>query len=279
MSYQNLLETVSPGKPVFDIKYGILSAPVRHCFMLGTIWKLKQQNPALSDISVLEIGTWLGASALSFAQGLEEHNASRGAITCVDAWAAFFDEEKNSDDVHKNMQAMLSSDIAYNIFLHNIKTLPETILCQHFKGRSGDILPMLRPGQFDVIFIDADHTYAPVKKDILNAIPLVKDGGIICGDDLNLQLSQCDADLAKRSGDKDFILDPKTGRKFHPGVTLAVAEIFGEAAAFGGFWAIQKDGKGWKVPSYKGMPVIYPRHLPQSALEAAKDHMKDIVIK
>ena len=246
MSYQDLLETISPDKPIFDIKYGILSAPVRHCFMVGTIWKLKQRRPAPAALSILEIGSWLGASALSFAQGLAEHNGARGTITCVDAWTAFFDEEKNSDAVHKNMQAMLSSDIAYDIFLHNINTIPKTITCQHLKGQSGALLPMLRAGQFDVIFIDADHTYAPVKRDILNAIPLLKDGGIICGDDLNLQLSECDRGLAKKSGDKDFIKDPRTGRKFHPGVTLAVDEVFGKVAAFGGFWAVQKAGKAWK---------------------------------
>lgn len=278
MSYQNILSTVSAKKPIFDIPYGILSAPVRHCFMIGTIWYLKKNNPNLKNISVMEIGSWLGASALSFAQGLQDHNDSQGTITCVDAWKPFFDEEKNSADVHQNMQAMLGSDIAYNIFLHNISTLPASILCQHLKGQSDNILSMLKDEQFDVIFVDADHTYEPVKKDILNSIPLLKDGGIICGDDLNLQMFECDSELAKRSGDQDFIKDTKTGRNFHPGVTLAVDEIFGKVAAFGGFWAIQKKGNGWVIPSYENMPIIYPKHLPDGALEKAKDHMKDIKI-
>ncbi len=279
MSYQNILNTLFPNKPVFDIKYGILSAPVRHCFMMGTIWYLKKNNPKLKNINILEIGSWLGASALSFAQGLKEYNNANGTITCIDAWKPFFDEEKNNDDVHKNMQALLGSDVAYNIFMHNINTLPSSIKTQHLKGNSQDIMPMLKPEQFDIIFIDADHTYEPVKKDILNAIPLLKDGGIICGDDLNLQMFECDQKLAKKSGDKDFIKDNKTGRGFHPGVTLAVDEIFGEVSAHGGFWAIQKASKKWCIPSYKNMPIIYPDHLPQAALKKAKDHMKDIQMK
>ena len=279
MSYQNILETISPNKSIFNIKYGVLSAPVRHCFMIGTIWNLKKQNPNLKNINILEIGSWLGASALSFAQGLVDHNNAQGSITCIDAWVPFFNEEKNSNDIHKNMQAMLGSDIAYNIFLHNIKTLPKSITCQHLKGQSDNIMPMLKAEQFDVIFIDADHTYEPVKKDILHSIPLIKDGGIICGDDLNLQMFECDNELAKKSGDQDFIKDTKSGRNFHPGVTLAVDEIFGKVAAFGGFWAIQKDGKNWKIPSYKDMPVIYPKHLPAEVILKAKDHMNDIVIK
>jgi predicted O-methyltransferase YrrM len=278
MSYQTILNTISSNRPIFDIKYGILSAPVRHCFMMGTIWYLKKNNPNLKDISILEIGSWLGASALSFAQGLKEHNNAQGKITCIDAWVPFFDEEKNADDVHKNMQAMLGSDVAYNIFMHNIGTVAKSTLCQHLRGNSENIMPMLKPEQFDVIFIDADHTYEPVKKDILNAIPLLKDGGIICGDDLNLQMFECDQELAKKSGDKDFIKDTKSGRNFHPGVTLAVDEIFGKVTAHGGFWAIQKQGTKWIAPSYKDMPVIYPDHFPAEALAKAKDHMNDIKI-
>ena len=276
MSYQNILQTIAPQKPIFDIKNGILSAPVRHCFMIGTIWYLKKNNPNLKNFSIMEIGSWLGASALSFAQGLKEYSNSQGVITCIDAWKPFFNEEKNDSDVHKNMQAMLGSDIAYNIFLHNISTLPATIICQHLKGQADNILPILKENQFDIIFVDADHTYEPVKRDILNSIPLLKDGGIICGDDLNLQMFECDNDLAKKSGDIDFIKDPKTGRNFHPGVTLAVDEIFGKVSQHGGFWAIQKQGNDWIIPSYKDMPIIYPKHFPQSAIDKAKDHMNDI---
>ena len=277
MSYQNILNTISPKQPIFDVEYAILSAPVRHCFIIGTIWYLKKQNPDLKNINILEIGSWFGASTLSFAQGLKDYNSS-GTITCIDAWQPFFDEEKNKEQVHKNMQAMLNSDIAYNVFLHNINTIPQTILCQHLKGKSENIMPMLKENQFDIIFIDADHTYHPVKKDILNAIPLIKDGGIICGDDLNLQMFECDQQLAKSSKEKDFIKDTKTGRNFHPGVTLAVDEIFGKVSSWGGFWVIQKDGNKWQAPSYKNMPIVYPDHFPKSALKKAKDHMNDIEI-
>ncbi len=278
MSYKNILSTISSNEPIFNVEYAILSAPVRHCFIIGTIWYLKKNNAKLKDINILEIGSWFGASTLSFAQGLETHNNANGSITCVDAWEPFFDESKNTNDVHKNMQAMLGADIAYNVFLHNVNTIKNSILCQHLKGKSDNIMPMLKKDQFDVIFIDADHTYQPVKRDILNAIPLIKDGGIICGDDLNLQMFECDQNLAKESADKDFIKDIKTGKNFHPGVTLAVDEIFGKVSSWGGFWAIQKQGDNWIAPSYKDMPISYPNHFPENKIAEAKDHMNDINI-
>jgi predicted O-methyltransferase YrrM len=36
---------------------------------------------------------------------------------------------------------------------------------------------------FDVVYIDASHDYESVKEDVLNWLPKVKKGGIICGDD------------------------------------------------------------------------------------------------
>jgi cephalosporin hydroxylase len=38
-----------------------------------------------------------------------------------------------------------------------------------------------------MVFIDGDHAYSSVARDIRDYAPLVVDGGYICGDDLELQ--------------------------------------------------------------------------------------------
>lgn len=53
----------------------------------------------------------------------------------------------------------------------------------------------------DFVFIDADHVYENVKKDVLAWMPKIKEGGIIAG--------------------HDFV-------NYHPGVIQAVCEVFGE---------------------------------------------------
>lgn len=275
MSYQNVLKEISSDKPLFSSKYAILSAPVRHVMMMGTVWYLNQLRKG-APLDVLEIGSWYGASALSWAQGLALHNNAKGSVTCVDAWVPFFDRSLHKDEVYVAMEAALGSDVAYNIFLHNMSTIHPSITRQHFRGQSDLTLPLLRDGAFDVVFIDADHTYEPVKKDILLSQRLVKDGGIICGDDLNLQLSQCDKDFALKNKHIDFVKDPKTGRNMHPGVTVAVQEIFGEVSMWGGFWAMQKQGNEWKQFSLANMPVHYPAHFPADAVERARSHLADI---
>lgn len=277
MSIQPALKFIAGTKPIFNVDYTILSAPVRHVFMMSTIWFLTQ-NQKNENFQILEVGSWVGASALSWAQGLRLHNQTQGTITCVDAWKPFFDRTTHKDDVYIKMEQALSTDTAYQLFLHNINTIPETITCQHLRGKSSQILPLLGENKFDVVFIDADHAYTPVLRDIKSSLALVKDGGIICGDDLNLQLHEVDTANAQANGEQDFIKDPKTQRNFHPGVTLAVAEVFGEVSSWGGFWAMQKQGNTWKKISMKNMPVNYPDHFPDHMVKRAADHLHDIEI-
>jgi len=277
MSSQPILKFVAGNQPIFNMEYAILSAPVRHIFMMSTIWYLTQHKKK-PNIQVLEIGSWVGASALSWAQGLKLHNDVNGTITCIDAWKPFFDRATQTADYVQKMEMALSTETAYQLFSHNISTLPKSITCQHLRGQSDNLLPLLNDNTFDVIFIDGDHAYTPVLKDIKNSLRLVKDGGIICGDDLNLQLLKVDKENTLKHAEDDFIKDPKTGRNYHPGVTLAVAEVFGEVSMWGGFWAMQKWGDEWQKISMKGMPVNYPDHFPENALKRAQDHLRDIEI-
>lgn len=275
MSNQHMLTFIAGSQPMFHADYMILSAPVRHVFMMATVWHLCKQtkNP---DLQILEVGSWVGASALSWAQGLRLYNDAKGTLTCVDAWKPFFNRETHHGDVYTNMEQALSTETAYQLFLHNISTIPETITCQHLRGKSDHLLPLLNENTFDIVFIDADHSYSAVSKDIKNSLNLVREGGIICGDDLNLQFSQVDQNHTKEHAEADFIKDPKTNRNYHPGVTLAVAEILGEVSAWGGFWAMQKQGNDWKPLSFKDMPIVYPEHFPPHMVQKAKEHFEDI---
>jgi hypothetical protein len=99
---------------------------------------------------------------------------------------------------------------------------------------------------FDLVYLDGDHRYKQVSTDIRNAERLVGDGGILCGDDLELQAPAVDLENAKDNAHLDFILDPKTGQYYHPGITLAVAECFGDVSSWDGFWAVRKCGSKWE---------------------------------
>ena len=242
--------------------------------MIGVVWHLSKER---KNINLLEIGSWFGASTLSWAQGIIKFTDKDGSITCIDAWRPFFDMDIHQNKPYaKEMEQLLKSDFAYNVFLHNIGTIKDQLKTQHFRGQSENILPQLKSNIYDIVFIDADHTYEPVKKDIQGSLKLVKEGGIICGDDLNLQLHEIDQNNALKNKHKDFIEDPLTKKNFHPGVTVAVSEIFGEVSSWGGFWAMQKINDIWVKFSLKNMEVIYPNHFTEEHTERAKSHFNDI---
>jgi hypothetical protein len=61
-----------------------------------------------------------------------------------------------------------------NVFLH--------------KGFSYDILSKFDDEYFDMVYIDGDHSYEGVKKDLDIAFNKVKSGGYICGHDYTMQM-------------------------------------------------------------------------------------------
>jgi hypothetical protein len=276
MSCRELLRALRPGRPILDLDLGILSAPVRHLFMIGTIWHLAVRCGRRS-LRVLEIGSWCGASALSWAQGLAVHAGGTGSITCVDVWAPFFRGGPDAETAcGRAMDGLLDSGAAYELFLHNIGTLPPGIVAQHIRGTSESALPVLRDAWFDVVFVDADHAYASVVADLTSSRRLVADGGVLCGDDLNVQWHECDTAFAIAHSGHDLARDPATGRNFHPGVTRAVGELFGPVSSWAGFWAVQRHGSDWRRFSLADMPIVFPDHFPPDAVARAREHLRDL---
>jgi hypothetical protein len=107
---------------------------------------------------------------------------------------------------------------------------------------------------FDVIYLDGDHRYSHVIRELRWANRLLAEDGIICGDDLELQLRDTDALACRATAEFDFVVDCRSGRLYHPGVTLAVDEFFGGAVTcWDGFWAMARGaGGGWQHVSIVG---------------------------
>jgi hypothetical protein len=166
--------------------------------------------------------------------------------------------------VYREMAAALASGKIFDLFRHNVRAAGHENMVFPLIGASQDVLPFFRPASFDLVFIDGDHAYSRAKADIEMAVSLVAPQGILCGDDLELQLDEVDADFAARERQRDYVPDSKTGDSYHPGVTLAVGEHFGRVSAWEGFWAIRKGRSGWEpldLPMRKANGFAIPGHL------------------
>ena len=75
---------------------------------------------------------------------------------------------------------------------------------------------------------------------------LLVNGGFVCGDDLEMQYDQIDQNRIQDLKTTDYFTDPKTGKAYHPGVTLATYEIFGKVSSYNGYWIMKKTGLGYQ---------------------------------
>lgn len=194
-------------------------------------------------ISALEIGTWYGVGSTQ----IWLDNLKNGStLMLLDVWKPY-SSEVDLQDQEWDYRAMdnLSTDAFLSTFL-NIRRFEgekdrPNIGIQMVRADSELFLPLLADKSFDFIYIDGDHKYEKVKRDIQHAKRLIKSGyGVICGDDLERLPTQALIELAQNFKNQDYV---RGQHHFHPGVLLAVAEEFGKVNMANGFWwVICKNG-------------------------------------
>ena len=119
--------------------------------------------------AILELGSFLGRSTRALCDN------TRGAVVTVDLW------EQTDGGLIADFPTV------ENQFIENLKDHFMTHKLFYYKCTTDIAIDILRKDcrKFDFIFIDADHRYEQVKKDILGCRELLTDGGIISGHDYN----------------------------------------------------------------------------------------------
>jgi len=140
-------------------------------FDFQSVYKNVVENGKDGDHFV-EIGAWLGRSA-SFMATEIKNSGKKIKFDVIDTW-------KGSNEFYHNDYIEKHGSV-YENFLKNIDTLKEFINpiveCSYIAPK------YYEDSTLDFVYIDADHGYETVKKDILSWYPKVKMGGIIAGHD------------------------------------------------------------------------------------------------
>jgi hypothetical protein len=114
--------------------------------------------------TVLEVGSWAGASALEFAK------AGAALVHCVDHWEGnLFDQGTKQYDGSRGNPL--------SVFLKNTKGQPIT----HTVGKSPEVASKFDDESFDIVYIDAEHTEEAVTADITAWRSKAKH--VLCGHD------------------------------------------------------------------------------------------------
>jgi len=231
------------GSPTFGVGQSVSQR-------MGVVGKLIAKQVAdnkLSHFVLLEVGSYEGGSALAFSSFIAEHCEHGGQIVCVDTWAPYLPQEDiDSNDTCARMQDALASGDVFKRFCDNIKFANKKAPIGFHMGTLPNIAPFIGPDeQFDMIYIDGSHAYQDVRNDIRVAKPLLKIGGIMCGDDLERQFPDTEPEVTHRYKHREFV------NEYHPGVTLAVWKAFGKVWCEEAVWAVRKldrMDKNWSAP-------------------------------
>jgi len=135
--------------------------------------------------TIIEVGTWKGQSAINMAKYCKETNRET-VIYCVDTWLGSsefltYNKDKGGRGLHHkngypNVYYQFLSNVVHNKVQDYIIPLPNTSFVGSRVFEYYNI-------KGDMIYIDASHEEEAVYQDMGYYLPLVKEGGVLFGDD------------------------------------------------------------------------------------------------
>jgi hypothetical protein len=194
VSHWKQFKRIVAGREVYSLGFQTPASDLRALSQLVTGLTARTDGP----FRAVEIGSWVGESALTIAGAIRFKDAT---LTCVDTW-----EGTPGCETVEMLEQFGGTETVYKQFLANVAPYLNTEdgpCIRPMKLPSHEAVRTFRDNSLDFVFIDADHRYHAVCKDIENYLPKVKPGGILCGHDYN---------------------DPG-----HPGVKEAVLDCFPES--------------------------------------------------
>lgn len=131
-------------------------------------------NTVPNNSIIVEVGCWKGKSTAYLA--VEVINSNKNIkIHAVDTW-----EGSPNEQIHINDEYVKTNTL-YDLFLKNIEPVESVII--PLRMNSIEASKLHSDSSIDIVFIDANHAYEYVIKDIEAWLPKIKPGGILAGHD------------------------------------------------------------------------------------------------
>lgn len=182
---------------------------IADCEELYLLLKSYYQEENLQQMNVVEIGSWTGLSTLVLNLIINKY---KGKLYAVDWFMG--SDNTNLDFAGKYINIR-------KVFDDNIKQF-ETKNLEVLSMTSEEAVKKFSNQSLDVVFIDGDHRYEYIRKDIELWLPKLKKNGLMCGHDCELILDNGLETL------RDAFLEQDMIKKLHYGVCLAVTELGGK---------------------------------------------------
>jgi predicted O-methyltransferase YrrM len=159
-----------------------------------------------------EIGSWLGTGSTQvFIRELRDIPDAQ--LLCVDTW-------RGSGNVTKHREIATRYDVL-GTFRRNVQ--PGAHLVCELQRDSVEAADEIADASLDLVFIDADHSYAGVRRDIAAWRVKLRPGGILCGHDCEIRAAK----LPPIGGESIDSPDQRF-RHVHPDCIRAVHDSLGD---------------------------------------------------
>lgn len=122
---------------------------------------------------ILEVGCWKGRSTKALAL------STPGSVFAIDAWDKTLDDPEGTyGEALERGWAAIYTDFLANLMYERESGKVKIARCP-FQDSDG----ILANESFNMIFIDGDHRYEAVKRDIAISFDLAESGALLCGHD------------------------------------------------------------------------------------------------
>jgi len=126
---------------------------------------------------LVELGTWKGHSISYLGKKLLEQSYDF-ELYGVDL---FNDSYIHTKEGNSHLESQMK--YIYDVYNQNLIDAGVREVIKDIKGNTWEVASQFGDNSVDFVFIDADHNYESVKKDILSWLPKMKKGGIMSGHD------------------------------------------------------------------------------------------------
>ena len=154
------------------------------------IFGWSSDSPVFNDVLlsykpkfIIEVGTYLGKSAINMARILLKQGIENFEIVCVDTWLGSVEHWSEDDSMRaslRNGRPTLYEQFMSNIVHENLTEYITPFPIDSINAAEYFVRHSIQP---DLVYVDAGHDYMSVKADLIAYANVVKKGGYILGDD------------------------------------------------------------------------------------------------
>lgn len=205
----------------------------RHTIEKRSLSIFKDVGSVFNPRVVVEVGSWEGASTISWAENSE-------VVICIDTWLGSVEHYENGMVYRDNKNIFNVSfegtewsrdrlfledgrPSVYKTFADNIRSygFQDKVVPISIDSNQAYIILQKAEVNADIVYIDGAHDYFSVMNDLVKSYSIMNDYGHVCGDDYCMEVKNAVDDFCRENNftqlikESQFIIFDKNDKNIH----------------------------------------------------------------